>query len=208
MWQNTCFLTNRALRATKQGRAVYFFDEDGIYRKVSFEKAKELNIGDVYFWGKDNVRIFKWYQLVKPLCDVNGNLLVIAISKLKDGDTAETFFKYISEAKFERHELPKGLDRFITKIQGPYIEREFGNTSTNTFDFVYVDVCIIQNWETDRKSYIKANMPEIKRRVIQKIEGSKRFQRYGIPVNFLKITSITLTRDDMLHFIFELKEIK
>ena len=40
----------------------------------------------------------------------------------------------------------------------------------------------------------------------EKIKHNKYFQKYNIPIEFLKISKITLTKDATLEFIFELKE--
>lgn len=182
----------------------YYFDKNGIYCSCSLE--------EMYNNGKIGVhRRFDgsyWCSLYQPDFDgVSPRIVRRAITSLNVGDKIDKFFEFIENAQPNKIPLPSGIDRFITKIDAPSIERETGNKNTNTFDFIYVDVCIVKSWESDKKQYIKTNMPEIKKRVLEKIESSKKFQKYGVPINFLRVTSITLTRDDVLHFIFELKKI-
>lgn len=195
-------LPNNLLRVRKEKG--YYFNSDGVYCCESLE--------DLYRKGMYGIiptydYRYRAYNLYKPdFKGISPRIVSRAITSLKEGDTISKFFEYLETLEpNERQELPTGLDRFITKISLPSIQREYGNKNTKTFDFIYVYVCIIHDWESDRKQYIKENMPEIKKRVIARIEESKHFQRYGIPINFLKLTSITLTRDDVLHFIFELK---
>ena len=47
---------------------------------------------------------------------------------------------------------------------------------------------------------------EIYRLVLDKIESDRRFIRYGVPINFLKLSDVTLLRNYSLEFIFELRE--
>lgn len=177
----------------------YYFNSEGIYCSEKLEVL--YNKGII-----DSMYVCRSYDLYKPEIDgISGRIISRAITSLKAGDNISKFFEYVETFEPRNRELPTGLDRFITRIVGPNIQREYGNKNTATFDFIYVDVCIIHSWETNKKEYIKQNMPEIKKRVLEKIENSKRFQKFGIPTNFLKLTSITLTRDDVLHFIFELK---
>lgn len=196
-------MPNKVLRYSKG--IGYYFNFYGVYCCGKREELLEKGIGGA----RSLPYIRHRSDLYQPdIGDISSRVISIAITKLKVGDTIDKFFEYIEEAKTNRIPLPTGIDRFITKIDTPSIEREIGNKNKNTFDFIYVDVCIIHFWETDKRKYIKENMPEIKRRVVEKIESSNQFKRYGVPINFLKVTSITLTRDDVLHFIFELKEIK
>ena len=47
---------------------------------------------------------------------------------------------------------------------------------------------------------------EIYQRVIQRLEEDRQFKKYGVPINFLKLSDVTLFRDFSMEFIFELKE--
>lgn len=58
----------------------------------------------------------------------------------------------------------------------------------------------------ENTNFIRKPESEIKKRVINYLLNSKSFQKYGIPVKCLRITNVTLTREDFLHFVFELKE--
>ena len=53
---------------------------------------------------------------------------------------------------------------------------------------------------------LKKYQREIYQQVIQRLEKDRQFKKYGVPVNFLKISNVTLLRDFSLEFIFELKE--
>lgn len=195
-------LPNRLLRAIREKG--YYFNSEGVYCSDSLKNLYNRGMRGIIQTYDDKYRAYSTYK--PEFNNVSQRIVSRAITTLEEGDTISKFFEYLETLEPKpRQELPTGLDRFITRICPIRIQREYGNKNTKTFDFIYVDVCIISEWETDRKQYIKENMPEIKKRVVTKIEESKQFKRYGIPINFLKLTSITLTRDDVLHFIFELK---
>lgn len=54
---------------------------------------------------------------------------------------------------------------------------------------------------------IKAHKSEIDRLVLEKIVQSRRFQRYGVPINCFQLTNCILRADSQLEYLFELKEI-
>ena len=86
------------------------------------------------------------------------------------------------------------------------IEEIEENDKKNTFDFIYLDINIVTQWPTSKKEYIQKNMSTIKKKAINKIKESGEFKKYGIPVNFLRITKCSLN-NDVIELIFELKEI-
>lgn len=47
---------------------------------------------------------------------------------------------------------------------------------------------------------------EIDRLVIEKVANDRRFRKYGIPINSLKLTVMLLRREYCLEYIFELKD--
>lgn len=183
---------------------VYFFDKEGIYRRVSVSEAKEMNLRYLYVLEDDSIYI----DLVKFIDyipnETNQILIRKIICKLIPGDEIEKFEEYLQTVKIEVRNKPKGLDRFITKIQKPYFIRSTQNTNTNTFDYINIDVNIVSEWEEDRKEYIIRHREEIWQRVISKLRESREFKKYGVPVNFLK-ANMTITKSSILKFTFELK---
>ena len=191
----------------KIGDKVYYFDENGIYQSMAVEEAKEnptlknrisIKKGNDYFWD---------LSVETGLHIENSILFKSAVAKMKEGDTLEDLEKYVQEARIQRHPKPIGLDKFIIGIDKPIIQRETGNDNTKTFDFIFVEVRIILNWDGDRCKYIKENMKAIKDRVIKKVSDDKSFKKFGVPVNILRLSRVTLRRDNVLEFVFELKEI-
>lgn len=186
---------------------VYFFDNEGIYRKVSIDDAKKMNLkcfyvredGSVYLILSDFV-----YYMTKVS---NQNLIKMALCQLNPGDNIEKFEYYLQTVQMNIREKPKGLDRFITKIKSPIFIRKPENPKVNTFDYIYIDLNIVSEWEEERKKYIKKHLKEIYEKVINELEKDKDFQKYGVPISFLKISRITLTKSNVLEFVLEIKEV-
>lgn len=138
---------------------------------------------------------------------INITALKKAISKLKVGDSIETFEKIIDETKIEKREKPSGVDRFITKVEKPVFERVPENKNKKTFDFIRIDVGVLYDFEGKMK-YIRKNYEEICNIVLKKIEESKVFKSYGIPINFLKLGNVTFIKSmNIIQFLFEIKGI-
>lgn len=200
----SCDITN--IVARQKAGLVFYFDENGIYRCISIEEAKKhkelrpiIRIdGSVSFDG----------SLYYSIGNINGNLLKKCICRLKVGDSIENLDNYISSTTLERRPKAEGIERFITKINRPIFARIPENPNKKTFDFIFMQVNIISKWEKDRGKYINDHLEEIKEIVIKKLKSSRSFQRYGVPVNFLRITKITLKRDNTLEFVLELKKIE
>lgn len=183
---------------------VYFFDKEGIYRRVSASEAEEMKVRYMYT-RKDGSICIDLVHFARYVPEVTNQTLIIkAICKLIPGDEIEKFEEYLQTVKIDSKDKPEGLDRFITKIQKPYFTRSPQNTNTKTFDYISIDVNIVSEWEEERKEYIIRHREEIWQRVISKLKGSKEFQRYGVPVNFLK-ANMYITKSSILKFTFELK---
>lgn len=190
------------------GNKVYYFDESGIYQCMAVEEAKEnttlKNKVAIQLRGRD---YFHKLVFETGLHIENSILFKSAVAKMKEGDTLEDLEKYVQETKIQRHPKPIGLDKFIIGIDKPIIQRETGNDNKKTFDFIFVEVRIILNWDGDRRKYIEENMKAIKDRVIKKVSADKSFKKFGVPVNILRLSRVTLRRDNILEFVFELKNI-
>ena len=110
------------------------------------------------------------------------------------------------------HRVPQELsplDQLIQYINPPVYERIPGNDNIKTFDRIRITVGLpryqFNSWEA-LQSEVKKYQHEIYQRVIQRLETDRSFKRYGVPINFLEISDVTLLRDFSLEFIFEPKE--
>lgn len=120
------------------------------------------------------------------------------------------FYSLIEKAiKEETMKLNCGL----VSISEPAIFGEMGNENSNTFDFIRVE-CVISGLlgkkdYKERLDYVRSHVEEYNKFVIDKIANSKSFQKFGIPVNHLKVAKCTLDyqRDQLLVYQLELKEV-
>lgn len=101
------------------------------------------------------------------------------------------------------------LEQLVQEISSPVFEREPENDDPSTFDRIRVTVGLpryqFPSWEVLR-SEVKIHRHEIYRLVLDKLENDRRFKRYGVPINFLKLSDVILLRNYSLEFIFELRE--
>lgn len=164
-------------------------------------------------FGDDKVNVNAIMDLF-DLRDKNSAAFKLAKKVLLDlniGDNLQKFNDNVIEErkrrkeKYEEEHPLDSIDRFITKIATPSFERATGNMTKGTFDFIRVEVGIITEWHEDRLKYIKKHKDEITKRVLERIKENKRFQNFGVPINFLKVSNITLTLDSALVYVFELK---
>ena len=196
-------LYNLAIRCA--GNEIYFFNENGIYEKLSIKEAKERNIQNFGNYDLSKCYLRGYIELEKILNIDNALLIKKALSQIQLGDTVEKFLRILTETKLEKRPKPEGIDRFIIRIDKPIFVRSPESLNPNTFDYIYMDVMIITEWECDRISYIKEQRDEILKRVIAKLQTNSNFNKYGVPVNFLKLSRMTIKKNNVLQCVFELK---
>lgn len=98
---------------------------------------------------------------------------------------------------------PDPMDRFIGRISPFIFDRVPENTNKNTFDFIRCDVSIMG--VENHHEFCQKNYKKIVKKVLTKLEQTKRFQRYGVPVNILKLSKATVLKDGDLALLFEIK---
>ena len=195
-------LINKILR--KKGNTIYYFDSDGVYQSMPVSDLKNSNISN-YFFREDGSM---YYLEIRPreIGYDNGNKLRKAICKMKIGDTIEELENYLSNIQLVKHPKPTGIERFVTRVDKPIFVRSNDNSNLKTFDYIYVDVNLISQWNQSKKEYIQEHITEIEEKVISKMEKDAEFKSYGISINFLKTSRITLLKSkNVLQFVFELK---
>ena len=103
------------------------------------------------------------------------------------------------------------IDRLVQYIAPPIYERIPENNDASTFDCIRMTVGLpryhFNSWE-DLRNEVAKYRHEIYQLVVQKLAEDRQFKRYGVPINFLKLSDVTLLRDYSVEFIFELKEQK
>ena len=168
----------------------YFFDQDYVLRS------------------RPSVRSGKFYLDWEISTQVNGNVWAKAMATCEEGITADEFLERYLTTKIEKSEGYDFLERLCTRIEKPSFERIPGNKDRNTFDRIRVEVCINSCMFGTKKELLaslKDNMLDIDVLVLQRIEESKAFQRFGVPINVLALTSRNFASNYTLEYIFELK---
>lgn len=196
-------LLNKAVRSLRG--EYYYFDENGIYQKVNEKEALKI-LKNVF----QRIDGSTYYLIYDVFCKVeNANIFRSAISKMQVGQTFEEFEVIYANTEIVKHEKPKGLDRFILKIDSPVFVRLPENSKPDVFDYIHVDVFVVSEWRSDIYEYIKENQKDIKERVLKSLEQDRKFKKYALPMNFLKLENATYSRRrNLIRFVFELKRLK
>lgn len=86
-------------------------------------------------------------------------------------------------------------------------ERETDNNNKNSFDFIRIRISIpTKKSFPNRSRFVNDNMRYFIHAALSKIESSKRFLRYEIPVTCLSLKKATITCASELELLFELKD--
>ena len=94
----------------------------------------------------------------------------------------------------------------LTKVNRPNFCREPENQNRKTFDFIEMRFGLrSKDALKDRSKLVKTCMRDIIKISYQKIKQSQQFQRYGVPIQFLKPTKYGVTDQDELVITFELR---
>lgn len=94
----------------------------------------------------------------------------------------------------------------LTKINNPDFEREPENPDRRTFDRVRIYFGLkTKSSFPHRKDYILKYRRDYVRIALAKITSMARFKNAGVPVQFLRPVSMTITACDELELLFELK---
>ena len=106
--------------------------------------------------------------------------------------------------------LCKDIELLILHVYPPSFERATGNTNKNTFDFIRIEASLPSKnkySQAELKQKVSENMDEIMDYLMEKLASNRQFQKYNIPIGFLRITRCTITASRILEVVFELKHI-
>ena len=183
-------------------KRVKYFDSEGILCSSSLSDACG-KVAGVYKREDGSLSATVYYP--KLIGHNNGGLFIKAVNQTKPGTTYEDFIRICENTRYNIHPKLDWITRFVARIGSPTIEREPENKNPKTFDFVRIEV-FLSDMQLDTLQEVKNHYNEIMEMVIRKIERSRSFTRYGVPVNCLKVAKATLTRQKVLEIVFELKD--
>ena len=143
-------------------------------------------------------------KLMRDINVTDKIVLRMALHRISSGQDFDRLKELYHAIMIIRNYKVSDFERMVT-IKQPRLERRIDNNNSKTFDFVRCYVNITGDRE-DAKNYIKNHSKEILREVYYKIENCNQFKKYGVPIAFLKISSVTLRCDSSVEYLFELKE--
>lgn len=198
-------LKRRVLRCSVKQNVVYYFDDDGIFQKISLKEAYDLGLEGAMLRSDGEYAAYELYATELPAGEQYFSRAKKVIATLKVGMTIDDFLQLWKETPPNYREKPSGVRRFITKIERPEIERFPENYNDSTFDYITVEAYVAST--SDNMRYIKEHSKEIKEIVLEKVADYAYFKKYNVSVNYLKMTKMAYSdRLKMLQFTFELKE--
>jgi len=178
----------------------YFFNDNEIY---TLDKGSKV----FAYEGRLKFKLFK----IRGYTSFNMNIWSKAVKHFKAGMSLTDCIKIFLDTTLEYKptvDLPY-LDRLIQHINAPEYERIPENSNAATFDrirvFVGLPQFMFQSWDELKKA-VQENRVEIDRRVLEKIESDRQFKKYGIPINFISLSTVLLRHNYSLEYIFELRD--
>lgn len=162
------------------------------------------------FWGDTRLTA----SLIEKSCGISINRIRFAsvASRIQEGAALDDIVSLYVEIPAILEEI-KG--KTVKKLPAPYvchirpirIERATENKDTNTFDFIRLEYVL---YTGVKKEDVLKDVREHTRKYVdcatEYIASQKKFQKFGVPVNVLRLAKATLTRDMTLEFLFELKK--
>lgn len=121
---------------------------------------------------------------------------------------ADTPLQYIQQYIPYRDIIPYEGYRIITGWHKLSIERATDNLDKHTFDFIRIRAGLLsEQAEPNRLTILEKYKTNIVNLALQKIAKYSSYQAYHVPINFLKPSRMTITYQDELELLFELKTV-
>lgn len=204
-------LTNTVYKI--KGGKFYFFNDEGVYTCLEAEEIFPTNV-QIREMSISRGKCVEYHSYsasyLEELIQVHDfHAFRNAFAKLKVGETVETLKKRCQKSGVpQKTRKQEELERVITKIQNPKFVCNSENTNLNNgFDYMYVDVNMISEWKTDRDMYIKKNIKEIDKLVLNGLKDNKFFLKHQISTDSLKVLKVVLERKtNVLYYVFEIKK--
>ena len=86
-----------------------------------------------------------------------------------------------------------------------HFRREYGNKNTKTFDFIDAEIRVCIASYDEALNFCRSNKKALIEYALNTIEGGKRFKKYGITTDWLKVDNIIFTSQKIMDIMFVLK---
>lgn len=160
----------------------------------------------------------RYYKILDLLKDVANNREALrkSLQTLKVGDTIDdlkvkydalkdnTYKKQLKSIYDEN--MGMNMYRFIQRIDVKDCKYPETPKEMKTFDFLEIWVITPMYFDHTNEFLIKFKK-EFLNEISKHVSKSRSFTKYGIPINFLKITQFVITKDHSIRIVMELKEI-
>lgn len=177
-----------------------------------------------YSWDRGNSRLHDIIRGDNGEYETHRRVFQYFVKYVEENDTYEDLVEKLKKAEkeayimtenirnnrqswpdFDTMELTYEWDRFVTKVKGPYAIRVPENKKKNTFDIMQVELYICSEWP-EREQYIKEHMRDMVEIAHDRLENSKTFQRFNVPIGCMTLKTIQERIDSSIVFSFELKD--
>lgn len=123
---------------------------------------------------------------------------------------AKIFLNLANSCDLVHKPIYSEFELLVQKIEKPHYERIPENSNPNTFDYIRVSVHLgryMHRSSDELKEAIRFYQKKILHQVLQRIKTDPYFEKYGVPLNCLRLTRGTLRKNSTLEFLFELKDL-
>lgn len=141
----------------------------------------------------------------------SSNVFYTRMAKKEKRYTLKEAMYYLKLNRYEFGLKERSIEEIsdpIISISTPDITRKFGNDDKSTFDFVAVEILLRSNLGIeDMDAYVTQNREMFNKRALDKIAENKKYQSFGVPVEYLKLYSIGTHMKTEVRLMYELKNV-
>lgn len=197
--------------------SIGYIDNDNKWRRYQCKSAdpkRVINLNEIALQNRRELILDNLDKFDDDFCkneitgSIRGGLMIhlgSILAKAEDGlewqvITNDFLYRGDSEWRYDR------ILRHITfKKNDIKFVRMPENPNKNTFDYIHMAIGLSGS---SKKEFVRENYKEIVKRAVKILSESAKFNKFGIPVNCLKVEKAVITRQDELILTFGLKEIK
>lgn len=184
------------IRTTRE--SLFLFDTNGIYQRLPRPQAIKPE------------ELLPWHNCY--CSDINCFAWVSAVHLFRPGMTLEECVKLFLGIRTPSgtHSAYTSLERLVQSVSRPTFERDPENKDTHTFDRIRLEVNLaayLYPSFSELSVVVRRMKPTIDKIVLRHLEQNIKFQKFGVPVNFLRVSECFLRRDRVLDYIFEFKPV-
>lgn len=156
--------------------------------------------------------VFGEYAVRRDQREMNVHLARKILKQMRPGDPFERLKELAATTEFTYFPEPEETES-RTELEANWIWsrvaylRDPENGNPDTFDMVRVTVGIRRDC-SDKKAFLEKHKTEIAETLLRRLECTRSYRKFGVPVCFLRLTGIVLRKAGVAEFTFELKELK